>query len=184
MGDKEAADQAAVDGMHTVLDVVHMDGVVVIGEGEKDEAPMLHNGERVGDGSPPQVDIAVDPVEGTRPTTLGMPNALAVIALAERGVLSAAALRCLGGLLAGRLYPRNDEERRAALEAGYDLDRILTQDHVCKGEDVFFSTTGVTDGDVLQGVGYEGVNGATTESLVMRTREASNRATIARRFAS
>src|SRR5437660_6583281 len=86
-GRQGAADQAAVDGMHAVLDVVHMDGVVVIGEGEKDEAPMLHNGERVGDGSPPQVDIAVDPVEGTRPTALGMPNALAVIALAERGVM-------------------------------------------------------------------------------------------------
>jgi fructose-1,6-bisphosphatase II len=90
-------------------------------------------------------------------------------------VLSAAALRCLGGVLAGRLYPRNDEERRAELEAGYDLDRILTQDDLCKGEDVFFSATGVTDGDVLQGVGYDGVNGATTESLVMRTRSGTVR---------
>src|SRR3712207_1549923 len=87
MGDKEAADQAAVDGMHAVLHTIHMDGVVVIGEGEKDEAPMLHNGEQVGDGSPPRVDIAVDPLEGTRLTALGMPNALAVIALAEQGTM-------------------------------------------------------------------------------------------------
>src|SRR5215210_6235481 len=87
MGDKEAADQAAVDGMHAVLHTIHMDGVVVIGEGEKDEAPMLHNGEHVGDGSPPEVDIAVDPLEGTRLTALGMPSALAVIALAERGAM-------------------------------------------------------------------------------------------------
>src|SRR3954469_1101108 len=87
MGDKEAADQAAVDGMHTVLHTIHMDGVVVIGEGEKDEAPMLHNGERVGDGSPPEVDIAVDPLEGTRLAAHGRPNALAVIALSERGTM-------------------------------------------------------------------------------------------------
>src|SRR5215217_1577718 len=87
MGDKEAADQAAVDGMHAVLHTIHMDGVVVIGEGEKDEAPMLHNGEEVGDGSPPEVDIAVDPLEGTRLTALGMPSALAVIALSERGTM-------------------------------------------------------------------------------------------------
>src|ERR1043165_3135752 len=86
-GDKEAADQAAVDGMHAVLHTVHMDGVVVIGEGEKDEAPMLHNGEQVGDGSPPEVDIAVDPLEGTRLAALGRPNALAVIALSERGTM-------------------------------------------------------------------------------------------------
>src|ERR671922_2853742 len=86
-GDKEAADQAAVDGMHAVLHTVPMDGVVVIGEGEKDEAPMLYNGERIGDGSPPPVDIAVDPLEGTRLTALGMPSAIAVIALAERGTM-------------------------------------------------------------------------------------------------
>src|SRR5438045_7003805 len=87
MGDKEAADQAAVDGMHAVLHTIHMDGMVVIGEGEKDEAPMLHNGEQLGDGSPPAVDIAVDPLEGTRLTALGMPSAIAVIALAERGAM-------------------------------------------------------------------------------------------------
>src|SRR4051794_18350691 len=87
MGDKEAADQAAVDGMHTVLHTIHMDGVVVIGEGEKDEAPMLHNGEEVGDGTPPEVDIAVDPLEGTRLAAHGRPNALSVIALSERGTM-------------------------------------------------------------------------------------------------
>src|SRR3954470_2946311 len=89
MGDKEAADQAAVDGMHAVLNTIHMDGMVVIGEGEKDEAPMLHNGEEVGDGSPPEVDIAVDPLEGTRLAAHGRPNALAVIALSERGTMFA-----------------------------------------------------------------------------------------------
>src|SRR6195256_1266348 len=86
-GDKIAADQAAVDAMRFVLDSVSMDGVVVIGEGEKDEAPMLYNGEHIGDGTPPQVDIAVDPLDGTRLTALGMPNAIAVIALAERGTM-------------------------------------------------------------------------------------------------
>ena len=280
MGDKEAADQAAVDGMHAVLHTIHMDGVVVIGEGEKDEAPMLHNGETVGDGSPPQVDIAVDPLEGTRLCALGMPNALAVIALAERGamfdpgpcvymekmaggddvadlldldrplgetveliaerrrcevrdvmvvvldrprheegiaairavggrvrliidgdvaasllavspatpgtllwgiggtpegVISAAAVKCLGGALIGRLWPRDDAERQAALDAGYDLKRVLTHDDLVEGEDVFFSATGVTDGDVLRGVHYEGSRGASTESLVMRTRSGTVR---------
>jgi fructose-1,6-bisphosphatase II len=279
-GDKEAADQAAVDGMHAVLHTIHMDGVVVIGEGEKDEAPMLHNGEEVGDGSPPEVDIAVDPLEGTRLTALGMPNALAVIALAERGtmfdpgpcvymekmaggediadlldldrplgetiglvaerkgtdvrdvmvvvldrprheegiaairdaggrvrlitdgdvsaalgavsrdrpvdllwgiggtpegVISAAALKCLGGALVGRLWPRDDDERDAAVAAGYDLDKILTQDDLVTGHDVFFSATGVTDGDMLDGVHYEGARGASTESLVMRSRSGTVR---------
>jgi fructose-1,6-bisphosphatase II len=280
MGDKEAADQAAVDGMHAVLHSIHMDGVVVIGEGEKDEAPMLHNGEIVGDGSAPQVDIAVDPLEGTRLCALGMPNALAVIALAERGtmfdpgpcvymekmaggddiadlldldrplgrtieliaerrgtdvrdvmvvtldrprheagiqaireaggrvrlitdgdvaasllavapntqgtllwgiggtpegVISAAAIKCIGGALIGRLWPRDDEERQAALDAGYELDKVLTHDDLVTGNDVFFSATGVTDGDVLQGVRYEGPRGASTESLVMRTRSGTVR---------
>jgi fructose-1,6-bisphosphatase II len=279
-GDKEAADQAAVDGMHAVLHTIHMDGVVVIGEGEKDEAPMLHNGEEVGDGSDPQVDIAVDPLEGTRLCALGMPNAVAVIALAERGamfdpgpcvymekmaggddiadlldldrplgetvelvaerrgtevgdvmvvvldrprheegiqairaaggrvrlitdgdvaasmlavspsttatllwgiggtpegVISASAIKCLGGAMVGRLWPRNDDERKAAIDAGYDLDRVLTQDDLVKGDDVFFSATGVTDGDVLQGVRYEGAAGASTESLVTRTRSGTVR---------
>ena len=238
MGDKEAADQAAVDGMHAVLHTVHMDGIVVIGEGEKDEAPMLHNGEQVGDGSPPEVDIpAVDPLEGTRLAADGRPNALAVIALSERGtmfdpgpcvymekmaggehladlldldrplgetiglvaerkgtdvrdvmvvvldrprhqegikaireaggrvrlipdgdvsgallavspdrpvdllwgiggtpegVISAAALKCFGGGLIGRLWPRDEDERRAAEEANDDIARLLTQDELAK----------------------------------------------------
>jgi fructose-1,6-bisphosphatase II len=280
MGDKEAADQAAVDGMHAVLHTIHMDGLVVIGEGEKDEAPMLHNGEQVGDGSPPAVDIAVDPLEGTRLCALGMPNALAVIALAEKGamfdpgpcvymqkmagaddvadlldldrplgktielvaerrgsdvrdvmvvvldrprheegiqairdaggrvrlitdgdvagallavsprtpatllwgiggtpegVISAAGIKCMGGAMIGRLWPRDDDERKAAEDAGYDVDRVLTHDDLVKGDDAFFSATGVTDGDVLQGVRYQGARGASTESLVMRTRSGTVR---------
>jgi fructose-1,6-bisphosphatase II len=280
MGDKEAADQAAVDGMHAVLHTVHMDGVVIIGEGEKDEAPMLHNGEAVGDGSPPEVDIAVDPLEGTRLAADGRPNALAVIALSERGtmfdpgpcvymekmaggeqiadlldldrplgetiglvaerkgtdvrdvmvvvldrprhhdgiraireagarvrlitdgdvsgallavspdrpvdllwgiggtpegVISAAALKCYGGGLIGRLAPRDDEERRRAGDAGYDVDRVLTQDDLVRGGNCFFSATGVTDGDVLEGVRYAGARGASTESLVMRSRSGTVR---------
>jgi fructose-1,6-bisphosphatase II len=280
MGDKEAADQAAVDGMHAVLHTIHMDGVVVIGEGEKDEAPMLANGEEVGDGTPPRVDIAVDPLEGTRLAAEGRPNALSVIALSERdtmfnpgpvfymekmagdeqiadlldldrplgktvelvaerrgvevrdvmvvvldrprhedgikairdagarvrlitdgdvagallavatdrpvdllwgiggtpeGVISAAALKCYGGGLVGRLWPRDDDERRRAEEAGYDVARVMNQDELVKGENCFFSATGVTDGDVLRGVRYEGSRGATTESLVMRSRSGTIR---------
>ncbi len=279
-GDKEAADQAAVDGMHAVLHTIHMDGVVVIGEGEKDEAPMLHNGEQIGDGTPPEVDIAVDPLEGTRLCAFGMPSAIAVIALSERGtmfdpgpivymekmavgdrfadlldldrplektvellaerkgtdvndvmavvldrprheegiaairgagarvqlitdgdvsgalnavapdraadflwgiggtpegVISAAAVKCIGGALVGRLHPRDDAERRAAEDAGYDIGRVLTHDDLVRGENVFFSATGVTDGDVLQGVRYDGARGASTESLVMRSRSGTVR---------
>jgi fructose-1,6-bisphosphatase II len=285
MGDKEAADQAAVDGMHAVLHTIHMDGVVVIGEGEKDEAPMLHNGERVGDGSPPEVDIAVDPLEGTRLTAQGQPAALSVIALAERGtmfdpgpcvymeklaggpaiadclslddpltevigriaerkrtepgdvtiimldrprheeavdeireagarirfitdgdvsaalfavtegrgvdllwgiggtpegVLSAAAIKCLGGSLLGRLWPRDDGEREAATAAGYDLDKVLDVGDLVGGRDVFFAATGVTDGDLMQGVRYLGDGHATTESLVMRSRSGTVREVRAR----
>jgi fructose-1,6-bisphosphatase II len=262
-----------------------MDGIVVIGEGEKDNAPMLFNGERIGDGSEPSVDIAVDPLEGTRLTALGMPSALAVIALAERGtmfdpgpcvymekiaggpdiadlldldrplpevlglvaerrgrdirdvmvvmldrerhhemmhevreagarvrlildgdvsasllavsenssvdllwgiggtpegVISAAAIKCIGGQLLGRLWPRSEEERQAALDAGYDLDRVLTADDLVSGDDVFFSATGVTDGDVLQGVRYQGSGSASTESLVMRSRSGTVRRISAR----
>jgi fructose-1,6-bisphosphatase II len=280
MGEKEAADQAAVDAMRYVLDSVQMDGIVVIGEGEKDEAPMLYNGESIGDGSPPQVDIAVDPLEGTTLAALGMPSALAVIALSERGtmfdpgpcvymeklaggeeiadlldlerplgetvrlvaerkgtdvndimvvcldrprheegiraireagarvrliphgdvsaallavsddrpvdllwgiggtpegVISAAALKCIGGELLGRLWPRDDEERAAAVDAGYDLDRVLSSDDLVSGQDCFFSATGVTDGDVLDGVRFRGPGGATTESLVMRSRSGTVR---------
>src|SRR5665811_2274119 len=213
-GDKIAADQAAVDAMRFVLDSVAMDGMVVIGEGEKDEAPMLYNGEQIGDGSPPVADIAVDPLEGTTLCARGTPSALAVVMLdrprheeamnevreaggrirlisdgdvsagllaasdrspvdllwgiggTPEGVLSAAALKSMGGQLLGRLWPRDDGERSAAVDAGYDLDRILTADDLCSGEDVFFSASGVTDGDVLQGVRYRGP-GASTESLVM-----------------
>jgi fructose-1,6-bisphosphatase II len=284
-GDKEGADQAAVDAMRHVLDGVSMDGLVVIGEGEKDRAPMLYNGEHIGDGSPPQVDIAVDPLEGTRLTALGMPSAISVIGLAERGtmfdpgpcvymekvaggpeiadlldldrplpetlaliserkridirdvmvvmldrerhhdamrqvreagarvrliidgdvsaamlavsdnspvdllwgiggtpegVISAAAIKCIGGQLLGRLWPRNEEERTAASEAGYDISRVLDCNDLVAGEDVFFSATGVTDGDVLQGVRYQGDRGATTESLVMRSRSGTVRRVSAR----
>jgi fructose-1,6-bisphosphatase II len=284
-GDKEGADQAAVDAMREVLDSVSMDGVVVIGEGEKDEAPMLFNGEHIGDGSPPEVDIAVDPLEGTRLTALGMPSALSVIALSERGtmfdpgpcvymekiaggpeiadlldldrplsetlglvaerrkrdirdvmvvmldrerhqdamrqvraagarvrlitdgdvsasllavsdnspvdllwgiggtpegVISAAAIKCIGGQLLGRLWPRDDSERNAAVQAGYDLDKILTCDDLVAGDDAFFSATGVTDGDVLQGVRYQSDQSASTESLVMRSRSGTVRRVFAR----
>jgi fructose-1,6-bisphosphatase II len=240
MGDKEAADQAAVDGMRYMLHSVPMDGIVVIGEGEKDEAPMLYNGEQIGDGSAPQVDIAVDPLEGTTLAANGMPSALAVIALSARGtmfdpgpcvymekmagapeiadlldldrplgetvrlvaerkgtpvgdvmvvvlvpgtvdllwgiggtpegVISAAAVKCVGGQLLGRLWPREDAERQEALDAGYDLRRVLDRDDLVAGQDVFFSATGITDGDVLQGVRYPHAGGATTESLVTRAR--------------
>ena len=284
-GDKEAADQAAVDAMRLMMGTVPMDGIVVIGEGEKDEAPMLYNGEQIGDGSPPVVDIAVDPLEGTRLTALGEPSALAVVALAERGtmfdpgpcvymeklagapaiadclsleapltevvervaerreravsevtvvmldrsrheeavaelreagarirfikdgdvsaallavtadtgvdllwgiggtpegVLSAAAIKSLGGQILGRLWPRDDEERKAAKDAGYDLDRILDVDDLVGGNDVFFAATGVTDGDLLQGVRYLSDGHASTESLVMRSRSGTVRKVGAR----
>jgi fructose-1,6-bisphosphatase II len=280
MGDKEAADQAAVDGMRYMLHSIQMDGIVIIGEGEKDEAPMLYNGEHIGDGSPPQVDIAVDPLEGTTLAAHGMPSALAVIALSARGtmfdpgpcvymekmagapeisdlldldrplgetmklvaerkgspvsdvmvvvldrprheagiaaireagarvrliahgdvsaallavterstvdllwgiggtpegVISAAAVKCLGGQLLGRLWPRDEVERTAALQAGYDLEQVLTRDDLVAGDDVFFSATGITDGDVLQGVRYPSAGGATTESLVTRSRSGTIR---------
>jgi fructose-1,6-bisphosphatase II len=284
-GQKEAADQAAVDAMRLMLHTVPMDGIVVIGEGEKDEAPMLYNGESIGDGSPPVVDIAVDPLEGTRLTAQGQPAALAVVALSERGsmfdpgpcvymeklaggaqiadclsldqtltdvvarvaeekgvgvgditvimldrerhaekvkeiretgarirfisdgdvaaallavtegtgvdllwgiggtpegVLSAAAIKCLGGQILGRLWPRDDEERRAAEQAGYDLDRVLDVDDLVGGSDAFFAATGVTDGDLLAGVRYLGDGHATTESLVMRSRSGTVRKVQAR----
>src|SRR5436190_2629401 len=284
-GQKESADQAAVDAMRLMMHTVPMDGTVVIGEGEKDEAPMLYNGESIGDGSPPVVDIAVDPLEGTRLTAQGRPSALAVVALSERGtmfdpgpcvymeklaggpriaecltldesladvirkaaerkrggvgevtvvmldrsrhekaieeirevgarirfikdgdvaaallavtegtgvdllwgiggtpegVLSAAAIKSLGGQILGRLWPRDDEERRAAEKAGYDLDEVLDVDGLVAGNDVFFAATGVTDGDLLQGVRYLGDGHATTESLVMRSRSGTVRTVQAR----
>ena len=278
-GDKEAADQAAVDAMRLVLATVPMDGVVVIGEGEKDEAPMLYNGEEIGAGNGPATDIAVDPIDGTTLTSLGRNHAISVIALAQRGtmfnpgpcfymekvavgaeaadlidldapaqtnleavakargeqvkdvtavildrdrhadlirqcreagarirlipdgdvmgalatgwpdsgydilfgiggtpegVIAACALKALGGAIQGRLYPRNDEERQAALDQGYDPDRVLSTDDLVGGEDVFFAATGVTDGDLLRGVRYRG-DGATTDSLVMRSKSGTIR---------
>jgi fructose-1,6-bisphosphatase II len=284
-GEKESADGAAVDAMRLMLDTVPMDGIVVIGEGEKDEAPMLFNGERIGDGSPPEVDVAVDPLEGTRLCARGMPSALAVIALSERGtmfdpgpcvymeklaggpdiadalsldvpigevinrvaerrgkspgdvtliildrprheetvaeireagarirfitdgdvsaalfavtegtgvdllwgiggtpegVLSAAAIKCLGGQLIGKLWPRDEDERQAAIDAGYDLDEVLDVDRLVSGNDVFFAATGVTDGELLPGVRYPGGGKASTESLVMRSRSGTVRTVTAR----
>jgi fructose-1,6-bisphosphatase II len=278
-GDKEQADGAAVDAMRAVLSGVSMDGIVVIGEGEKDEAPMLYNGEAIGDGHPPLVDIAVDPIDGTTLTSLGRPNAIAVIALSERGtmfnpgpcvymekiatgpdaadaidltasvkanlkwvakalrkdvadvtavildrdrhahiikecreagarirlipdgdvagaistawpesgadilfgvggtpegVIAACALKCLGGAIQGRLYPRDDDERQKALDMGYDLDKVLTLDDLVSGEDVFFSATGITDGELLRGVRFRG-DGANTQSLVMRSKSGTIR---------
>jgi fructose-1,6-bisphosphatase II len=284
LGEKEKADGAAVDAMRLMLDTVQMDGLVVIGEGEKDEAPMLYNGERIGDGSPPQTDIAVDPLEGTTLAAEGSPRALAVIAMSERGtmfdpgpavymlkiaaqpafahlldidrplpetlrliakekgteindvtvmmlkrdrhedavaeireagarirfishgdvsaallavqpespvdllwgiggtpegVISAASIKCMGGQMLGRLWPRNEDERQAIVDAGFDLDEVLDVDRLVSGNDVFFAATGVTDGDVLQGVHYT-ATGATTESLVMRSRSGTVRRVSAR----
>jgi len=279
-GDKVAADQAAVDAMRLMIDTVAMDGVVVIGEGEKDEAPMLYNHEAVGTGNGPEVDVAVDPIDGTRLTAVGQPNALSVIALAERGsmffpgaavymekvatgpeaadaidvtapaeenvrlvakakavrpeeigvvildrdrhadiirrvreagarvflitdgdvagaisaatsarsgidlligiggtpegVIAAAALKCLGGAIQGRLWPRNDDERRQLVDAGFDPERVLTTDDLVSGQDVFFAATGITDGSLLRGVQYT-PDGATTFSIVMRSRSGTVR---------
>ena len=283
-GDKLAADQAAVDAMRAMLDTVVMDGVVVIGEGEKDEAPMLYNGERVGQGEGPEVDVAVDPLEGTRLTALGQPNAIAVIAVAERGsmffpgaavymekiaagadavdaidinatptenvqavakakgrrvtdirvvvlerdrheeligelreagarvnlirdgdvapaiaaarpetgvdllygiggtpegVISAAALKCVGGGIQGKLWPRTDEERQALVAAGFDPERVLMTDDLVSSDDVFVAATGVTTGALLRGVRYV-TDGAVTDSIVMRSRSGTVRRIEAR----
>jgi len=279
LGDKNAADQAAVDAMRNMLESVEMDGIVVIGEGQKDEAPMLYNGERIGSGRGGAVDVAVDPLEGTELCARGQPNALAVIAASDRGtmfdpgpcvymeklavgpdvgeeidinapieqtlelvarakrvrprdlmvvildrprheemvkriravgtrirfiphgdvsgalmaaspdtgvdllwgiggtpegVLSAAAFKCLGGQFQGKLWPRNEKERHAAIAAGYDVDRVLTGDDLVKGGNTFFAATGVTDGDLLHGVRYER-GGALTYSLVMRSKSGTVR---------
>ena len=283
-GDKNAADQAAVDAMRSMLDTVSMAGVVVIGEGEKDEAPMLYNGEDVGDGDGPEVDVAVDPLEGTRLTALGQPNAIAVIAAAERGsmffpgaavymekiavgadasdaidinaspaenvaavakakgrrvtdirvtvlerdrhdaligelreagarvnlirdgdvapaiaaarpytgvdmlygvggtpegVISACALKCVGGSIQAKLWPRTDDERQALLDAGYDLDRVLTTDDLVQSDNVFVAATGVTTGALLRGIRYSR-DGADTDSIVMRSRSGTVRRIEAR----
>ena len=278
-GDKERVDQAAVDAMRPVLQSVQMDGVVVIGEGEKDEAPMLYNGERVGAGVPPEVDLAVDPVDGTTLTAKSLPDAIAVIAVAERGtmfnpgpcvymeklavaadvadvvdldapiaenlrriaqrrgkraddltvaildrprhaelvrdvlatgarvkflldgdvagailaadetssidacvgiggtpegVIAACALRCLDGQILGRLVARDDAERAAALEQGYDLDLVLRTEELVSGKDIFFAATGVTDGELLRGVRYT-PRRVLTHSLSMRSRSGAIR---------
>src|SRR3989440_10555870 len=275
-GEKEKADQAAVDAMRQALDGVDMDGIVVIGEGEKDEAPMLYIGERVGNGRPPEVDVAVDPVEGTRLLSLGLPGALAVVAIAERGsmysappgvfymekiavgpaakhvidinapvavnldriarvrdahiddltavildrprhqdiirqirevgarirlikhgdvsaaiqaamedyrgvdvligiggategVLAAAAIKCLGGEIQCKIWPRSDEEREKLKADGVDLDQVFRTDDLVKGEDVSFAATGITTGELLEGVQYFSW-GARTSSVMMRSR--------------
>ena len=273
-GDKEQVDRAAVDAMRPVLGSIAMRGTVVIGEGEKDEAPMLYNGEELGDGTGPEVDIAVDPVDGTTLTAKSLPNALAIVAVAERhtmfdpgpcvymeklvvaadladavdftspvehnlkqiadrrgqavedltvcildrprhedelvkrvraagarikflldgdvagaimaaqpetgvdlmigiggtpeGVLAACALKCLGGAFFGRLYPRDDDERHRAREAGYDVTRVLALDDMVRSDNVFVAATGVTDGELLRGVRFS-ADTATTHSLSMRS---------------
>ncbi|MDX3242297.1 class II fructose-bisphosphatase [Streptomyces sp. ME18-1-4] len=278
-GDKNGADGAAVRAMRTLVSTVSMNGVVVIGEGEKDEAPMLFNGERVGDGTGPEVDIAVDPIDGTTLTAKGMPNAIAVLAATERGamfdpsavfymdklvtgpeaaefvdinapvevnirrvakakratpedvtvvildrprhegiikeiretgariklisdgdvagsilalregtgidlllgiggtpegIISACAVKCLGGVIQGKLWPKDDEERARAIDAGHDLDRVLTTEDLVTGENVFFVATGITDGELLRGVRYRSET-ATTDSIVMRSKSGTVR---------
>jgi len=271
-GDKEAADQAAVNAMRIVLQSIDMNGVIVIGEGEKDNAPMLYNGENVGNGSGSHFDVAVDPIDGTRPLAFGRSNSLATVAIAPRGsmfdpgpfvymnklavgpeakgtiniersitdnlkaiakakrkdvedltaiildrdrhndmvkeirtagarlrqipdgdvaaalmtawpnsgvdvlvgvggtpegVIAACALRAMGGEIQGKLYARDDDELRRGNEAGYDFDKVLTMDDLVSSEDVFFTATGITDGELLKGVRYFG-EGASTDSLVVR----------------
>ena len=283
-GDKEGADGAAVDAMRLALRTVSMDGTVIIGEGEKDEAPMLYNGERIGDGSPPECDIAVDPIDGTSLTSKGRGNALAVIALSEKGsmfdpgpcvymdklavgpelvglcsielsatenlkavakakridirdvtavvldrdrhddlvaeireagarirlipdgdvagaittawpdsgadimfgiggtpegVIAAAALKGMGGELQGRLWPRNDEERAAAIAGGYDLNKVLSTDDLVAGDNCFFAATGITDGELLKGV-HVSAGFVSTQSLVIRSKTGTVRLMNAR----
>jgi fructose-1,6-bisphosphatase II len=278
-GDKNGADGAAVRAMRTLVSTVSMNGVVVIGEGEKDEAPMLFNGERVGDGTGPECDIAVDPIDGTTLTAKGMTNAIAVLAAADRGtmfdpsavfymdklvtgpeaadfvdinapisvnirrvakakrstpedvtvvildrprhegiineiretgariklisdgdvagsilalregtgvdmllgiggtpegIISACAVKCLGGTIQGKLWPKDDEERQRAIDAGHDLDRVLTTDDLVSGENVFFVATGITDGELLRGVRYRSET-ASTDSIVMRSKSGTVR---------
>jgi fructose-1,6-bisphosphatase II len=278
-GDKNGADGAAVNAMRLLINSVSMRGVVVIGEGEKDQAPMLFNGEQVGDGTGPACDVAVDPIDGTRLCANGMPNAVSVLAVAARGsmydpsavfymnklatgpeaagmvdvdappeaniaavarakacspndvtvvildrprhqdlvaqvraagariklitdgdvagaimaarsntgvdlmlgiggtpegIIAACALKCLGGTIQGKLAPRDEDERRRALDAGHDLNRVLTTDELVSSDDVFFAATGITDGELMEGVRYRGGD-ATTHSLVMRSRSGTIR---------
>jgi fructose-1,6-bisphosphatase II len=278
-GDKNGADGAAVNAMRLLINSVSMRGVVVIGEGEKDKAPMLFNGEEVGDGTGAACDVAVDPIDGTRLCANGMPNAVSVLAVAARGsmydpsavfymsklatgpeaadmvdidappaaniaavarakacsphdvtvvildrprheelirqvrvagariklltdgdvagaimaarestgidlmlgiggtpegIIAACALKCLGGTIQGKLAPRDEAERRKALDAGHDLSRVLTTDDLVSSDDVFFAVTGITDGDLMEGVRYRHA-AATTHSLVMRSRSGTIR---------
>ncbi|GAA2817379.1 class II fructose-bisphosphatase [Nonomuraea rubra] len=278
-GDKNGADGAAVNAMRQLISTVSMNGVVVIGEGEKDHAPMLYNGEQVGDGSGPDCDVAVDPIDGTRLTALGMPDAVSVIAVSERGsmydpsavfymeklvtgpeaadvvdieapvaaninavarakhcsasdvtvvvldrprherlvkeiretgarikfitdgdvagaimaaragtgidlmlgiggtpegIVAACALKCLGGVIQGRLWPRDDAERAKAVEAGHDLGQVLTTNDLVRSDDVFFAATGITHGELMQGVRFR-AGSAVTQSLVMRGRSGTIR---------
>ncbi|QOR70469.1 class II fructose-bisphosphatase [Ruania alkalisoli] len=278
-GDKIKVDQAAVDAMRPVLGSVSMRGVVVIGEGEKDEAPMLYNGEKVGNGSDPEVDIAVDPIDGTTAAAKALPDAVAMVGLAERGtmfdpgpcvymrklvvpgaaadvidpeapvgdilrsvarsigkqvsdvrvavldrprheslvasilaagasvrflldgdvagaiavgregsgidallgiggtpegVLAACALRCDGSAIFGKLYPRNEDERSAAIDFGHDVDRVLTTTDLVSGDNVFFAGTGVTDSPLLRGVQFE-ADRVRTQSISMRSRSGAVR---------
>ncbi|MES5816754.1 class II fructose-bisphosphatase [Streptomyces sp. RG80] len=278
-GEKNGADGAAVRAMRTLVSTVSMNGVVVIGEGEKDEAPMLFNGEQVGDGTGPECDIAVDPIDGTTLTAKGMPNAIAVLAAADRGsmfdpsavfymdklvtgpeaadfvdinapvsvnirrvakakrstpedvtvvildrprhegiiqeireagariklisdgdvagavyalregtgvdmllgiggtpegIISACAVKCLGGTIQGKLWPKDAEERQRAIDAGHDLDRVLMTDDLVSGDNVFFVATGITDGELLRGVRYRSET-ATTDSIVMRSKSGTVR---------
>ncbi|HET8994544.1 MULTISPECIES: class II fructose-bisphosphatase [unclassified Rhodococcus (in: high G+C Gram-positive bacteria)] len=278
-GDKEGGDGAAVDAMRHMVSSVSMQGVVVIGEGEKDEAPMLYNGEEVGNGDGPLCDVAVDPIDGTTLMSKGAPGAIAVLAVAERGamfdpsavfymekiavgpeaadviditvpvaenirrvakaksiaipdltvtildrerhagiigevreagarirlisdgdvagaiaaarpgsgvdmllgiggtpegIIAAAAMRCMGGALQGRLAPKDDDERQKAIDAGHDLDRVLTTTDLVTGENIFFCATGVTDGELLRGVRYT-PGGAETQSIVMRSKSGTVR---------
>ena len=278
-GDKNGGDGAAVDAMRTLIGTVSMRGVVVIGEGEKDNAPMLYNGEEVGDGTGPACDVAVDPIDGTTLMAKGMPNALAVIAVAGRGamfdpsavfymeklatgaeaadvvditappgenvrrvakakrghpedvtvcildrprhaqlvdevraagarikfitdgdvagaimaarpgtgvdlllgiggtpegIIAASALSCMGGVIQARLWPRDDVERQKAIDAGHDLDRVLTTRDLVGGDDIFFAATGITDGELVHGVRYY-ADSVRTDSIVMRSKSGTIR---------
>ena len=278
-GEKDRADAAAVNAMRSLIGSVSMDGTVVIGEGEKDNAPMLFNGERVGDGTGPEADVAVDPIDGTTLTAKGMSNAIAVLAVADRGsmydpsavfymeklvvgpdaagildisapiednlaklakakdesvadltvcildrprhddlvkrvratgarikfisdgdvagaimaakdgtgvdllagiggtpegIIAACAIKCMGGEILGRLWPRDEDERRKAVEAGHDLDQVLRTSDLVTGENVFFCATGITDGEIMEGVRYQS-NACTTHSIVMRSKSGTIR---------
>jgi len=278
-GDKNGADGVAVNAMRVMISTVGMRGTVVIGEGEKDNAPMLYNGEVVGDGTGPECDVAVDPIDGTTLTAKGMMNAISVLAVSPRGtmydpsavfymeklvtgpeaadvvdirhpvaenihlvakakgiqpadvtvvlldrprhaqlvddvratgarikfisdgdvagaimaardgtgidlllgiggtpegIIAACAMKCLDGVIQGRLWPTDDAERQRAIDAGHDLERVLTTDDLVASDDCFFVATGITDGELMTGVRY-GARGAKTHSLVMRARSGTIR---------